>query len=188
MSRQGINKVIKPSISKDAYVAKGVRILGDVEVAEGCSIWFNAVIRGDEGKIIIGPGTNVQDNAVIHSDMGTNVLIGRNVTIGHGAIVRSCVIGDNVMVGMNSTIMSHAEIGENSIIGANSFVAYNSKFPSGSSKFPSGSLILGSPARLVRKLGKDEIKANSLAISVYRDLVHKYKKGEILGLDDANFK
>jgi len=181
MSRQGINKVIQPSISKDAYVAKGVRILGDVEVAEGCSIWFNAVIRGDEGKIIIGPGTNVQDNAVIHSDMGTNVLIGRNVTIGHGAIVRSCVIGDNVMVGMNSTVMSHAEIGENSIIGANSFVAYNSKFPS-------GSLILGSPARLVRKLGKDEIKANSLAISVYRDLVHKYRKGEILGLDDANFK
>ncbi len=123
----------------------------------------------------------MQDNCVLHTDMGVDVRIGRNVTIGHGAIIRGCIIGDNVMIGMNSTIMTHAEIGENSIVGANSFVPYNSKFPP-------RSMILGSPARLVRRLSEEDTKANLVATRMYRNLVDRYKAGEILGLNHADFK
>jgi len=171
-------KILKPRISKGVFIAEGVHIYGDVEICRDSSIWFNAVIRGDEGRITVGEGTNIQDNCVIHSDMGTQVVIGSSATIGHGAVIRGCRIGDNVMVGMNSTIMTGSEIGEASIIGANSFVPYNKKFPP-------RSLIIGAPARFVRELTDEEIGTNAVALAIYRKLTKDYSKGRIKGYKKA---
>jgi carbonic anhydrase/acetyltransferase-like protein (isoleucine patch superfamily) len=167
-------EILKPKVHESVFVAEGARIYGDVEIGEGSSVWFNAVIRGDEGKITIGKNTNIQDNAVLHSDMMVGVEIGDNVTIGHGAIVRGCKIRKNVMVGMNSTVMTNSEIGENSIVGANTFVPYDKKFPP-------RSLILGVPAKLVRELKDEELEAGKIATQIYKGLVKNYSEKKILG-------
>lgn len=176
METHGEEKILKPVIHPSVFVAEGARIFGDVEINKGSSVWFNAVIRGDEGKITIGANTNIQDNAVIHSDMMVPAVIGDNVTIGHGAVVRGCRIGNGVMVGMNSTVMTNAEIGEGSIVGANAFIPYNRKFPP-------RSLIVGAPARLVRELGDGEKEAGRIATRVYEDLRIKYSEKKIVGHD-----
>ncbi len=164
----------EPRVDASVFVAEGARIFGDVVIGEGASIWFNAVLRGDEGKISIGANTNIQDNAIVHSDMMVNVEIGENVTIGHGSVIRGCRIGNNVMVGMNSTVMTNAEIGDFCIIGANTFVPYNRKFPP-------RSLVTGSPAKLVRKLRDEDIAAIAMATDIYKDLAKQYTKGKIKG-------
>lgn len=170
--KQGIRPKIHPSV----FIAEGAKIYGDVEIKKGSSVWFNAVIRGDEGKVIIGENTNVQDNAVIHSDLGAAVEIGDNVTVGHGAVVRSCRIGSHVSIGMNATIMSHSEIGDHCIVGANALVPYRKKFPE-------RSLITGLPARAVRRVEEELLKANEIAVEIYLDLIQQYKSGKIAGLE-----
>ncbi len=174
MSKKEEVEVLKPKIHQSVFVAEGAQIWGDVEIGEGSSVWFNAVIRGDEGKIIIGKNTNIQDNAVLHSDMFVGIQIGDNVTVGHGAIIRGTKIGNNVMVGMNSTVMTNSEIGESSIIGANSFVAYDKRFPP-------RSLIIGVPAERVRELRDDELEASKMATEIYKGLVKNYSEKKILG-------
>jgi carbonic anhydrase/acetyltransferase-like protein (isoleucine patch superfamily) len=165
---------VHPSV----FVAEGARIYGDVVIGEGSSVWFNAVIRGDEAKIVVGKCTNIQDNAVIHSDQGAETRIGDEVTIGHGAVIRGCRIGTNVMVGMNATVMSHAEIGDGSVVGANAFVPYHAKFPP-------HSLILGMPAKRVRGLREDEIGTNRIATEVYAELVQRYRDRTIVAFTKA---
>ncbi|MBW2637403.1 MAG: gamma carbonic anhydrase family protein [Deltaproteobacteria bacterium] len=167
-------RIRTPKVHGSVFITGGVHIYGDVEIGEGSSVWFNAVIRGDGGKISIGRNTNIQDNAVIHSNMNVDVEIGDEVTIGHGAIIRGCRIGNNVMVGMNSTVMAHAEIGDYSIVGANTLVPYRKKFPP-------RSLIMGSPARLIRELGDDDIRANDMAADIYKKRVKQYTEGVIRG-------
>lgn len=167
-------KVLKPKIHESVFIAEGARIYGDVEIGEGSSVWFNAVIRGDEGKIKIGKNTNIQDNAVIHSDMGVATEIGDNVTIGHGAIVRGCKIGNNVMIGMNATVMTNSEIGEYSIVGANAFVPYNKRFPPRSE-------ILGLPAKLVREVNEEDLETIRKGTQVYEGLKKLYFEKRILG-------
>lgn len=177
MGSQGDAKILGPHIHPSVFVAKGAQIWGDVEIGEGSSVWFNAVIRGDEGKITIGRNTNIQDNAVIHSDGDMPVHIGDNVTVGHGAVIRACRLGNSVMVGMNATVMSGTEIGERSIVGANAFIAYNKKFPP-------KSLITGVPAKLVRELSDAETALNDGAPQIYGRLVEKYRRGVFGGLQD----
>jgi carbonic anhydrase/acetyltransferase-like protein (isoleucine patch superfamily) len=174
MDSKGESSVLAPRIHESVYVAEGARIFGDVEIGPNASVWFNAVIRGDEGKVIIGEGTNVQDNAVLHSDMGSSVEIGKNVTIGHGAVLRGCRIGENAMIGMNATIMTHAVIGEHGIVGANSFVPRNRRYEA-------RSMIMGSPAKRTRELTEEELGWNEIALGVYRGLVDQYLRKEILG-------
>jgi carbonic anhydrase/acetyltransferase-like protein (isoleucine patch superfamily) len=161
----------KPRLSPTAYVAEGAIVCGDVSVGERASIWFNAVVRGDEGGIRIGDYSNVQDCCVLHSDLGVATEIGAWVTIGHGAVIRGARISDRVMVGMNATIMTGAEIGEGCIVGANSFVPYRAKFPP-------GTLIVGSPARLVRPLEEDEREHHRIACEMYLRLVDDYRAGK----------
>ena len=168
--------VLAPQVHESVFVAEGARIYGDVEIRENASVWFNAVIRGDEGKVSIGRNTNLQDNVVIHSDFFVATEIGDNVTVGHGAILRGCKIGNNVMIGMHSTVMTGAEIGENSMVAANCLVPYGSKFPP-------GSLILGTPAKRVRELTEEETRANAVAIQIYLDLIPKYRDHVIGGFD-----
>ena len=176
MQNRGNEKVLRPRIHESVFIAKGAQIYGDVEIGEGSSVWFNAVIRGDEGKIVIGRNTNIQDTAVIHSDANMPVEIGDNVTVGHGAIIRACKLGNSVMVGMNATIMSGVEIGERSIVGANSFIGYNKKFPP-------RSLIAGVPAKLVREMSFAETAINDAAPQIYEQVVEKYRRGAFGGLD-----
>jgi carbonic anhydrase/acetyltransferase-like protein (isoleucine patch superfamily) len=177
MQNREDEKVLRPRIHPSVFVAIGARIYGDVEIGEGSSVWFNAVVRGDEGKIVIGRNTNIQDNAVVHSDGEMPVEIGDNVTVGHGAVIRACRLANGVMVGMNATIMSGTEIGERSIVGANSIIGYNKKFPP-------RSLITGVPAKMARELTEAETAINDAAVQVYRQLVEKYRWGVFGGVDD----
>lgn len=140
------------SIDKTVFIADGAKVIGDVEIGENSSVWFNAVIRGDSNQIKIGENSNVQDNAVIHTSKNAGVVIGDNVTIGHGAIVHGCTIGNNVMIGMGAIILDSAVIEENSIIGAGSLVTQGKVVPQ-------GSLAFGNSMRIVRNLTKDEIQS-----------------------------
>jgi carbonic anhydrase/acetyltransferase-like protein (isoleucine patch superfamily) len=133
--------------SEDVLVCDGACVVGDVTLGKGVSVWYNAVIRGDKGPIVIGENTNVQDGVVMH-----NVTrVGAGCTLGHNAIVHGCTIGDNVLIGMGSVVLDGAKIGDNCLVGAGSLVT-------GKMDAPAGSMILGSPARVVRALTEEEIE------------------------------
>jgi carbonic anhydrase/acetyltransferase-like protein (isoleucine patch superfamily) len=148
----------KPVIDKKSYVSKEAVIIGDVELSEDSSIFFGAVLRGDIETITIGFGSNVQDNATIHTDYGKSCNIGKYVSVGHNVVLHGCVVEDNVIIGMGSVVLDGAIIPQNCIIGAGSIVTSKSKLEP-------GTLILGSPAKSVRNLTTEEIekiKGNSL--------------------------
>lgn len=159
----------KPKISKDAVVFENATLIGDVEIEENASVWFGAVLRGDLGKIHVGKNSNIQDNTVIHVDEGTSCVIGESVTVGHNAIIHSATIGDNTLIGMGAVILSNAYIGKNCIVGAQALVLENASFED-------GSLIVGVPAKAVRKLTQEEIKALSEHALEYVKLAKRYKK------------
>jgi len=161
---------MKPRIHPSVFVAEGAQIWGDVEIGAGSSVWFGAVIRGDEGAVRIGEECNIQDNCVIHSDLGAPVVIGAHVTVGHGSVLRSCRIGDRTMIGMNSTIMSGVTIGERCVVGAHSLTPYHQAFDD-------GSLIVGVPAKKIREATKEEQQYSEIACDVYRKLVVGYGDG-----------
>jgi carbonic anhydrase/acetyltransferase-like protein (isoleucine patch superfamily) len=157
-----------PKISENTFVAGSAGLIGDIEIGEFSSIWFNAVLRGDKNKIKIGNRTSIQDNAVIHVDSINGVQVGDNVSVGHGAVLHGCKIEDNVLIGMNSTILNGAEIGKNSIVGANALI------PEGK-KFPENSLIVGVPGKVKRELEKAEIEAIAKNAQEYVELAKEYK-------------
>lgn len=154
-------------INESAKVFPGVHLIGDVEIDENVSIWYNAVVRGDCGKIKIGKNSNVQDNCVLHSTDGFSVDIHDNVSIGHGAILHGCEIQDNVIVGMNATILNGAKIAKDSIVGAGALVTEYKEFPE-------KSLILGSPAKAIRELNSEEIESITENANTYVKLSKKY--------------
>ena len=160
---------VAPSINENAYVSESVDIIGDVKVEENVSIWFGARLRADMNKIVIGANSNIQENAVVHVDIESPVIIGENVTIGHSAIIHGCNISNNVLVGMGSIILNNAKIGKNTIIGAGSLVTQGKSFPE-------GVLILGNPAKVVRELTDDEIKSIKKSADNYVNLSKRYKK------------
>lgn len=141
----------EPKINGKVYIAESADVIGDVELSDGVNIWFGAVLRGDIEKIIIGKNSNIQDNVTVHTDLGIPCVIGENVTVGHNVIIHSCSVGDNTIVGMGSTVSNRTKIGKNCMIGANSLVTHS--IPT-----EDGVLILGSPAKIVRKLSEEEIK------------------------------
>ncbi|AEF96843.1 gamma carbonic anhydrase family protein [Methanotorris igneus] len=151
---------------KNVWIAKNATIVGDVELKEDVSVWYNAVLRGDLDKIIVGRGSNVQDNCVIHVSKGYPTIIGEYVSIGHGAVLHGCKIGNNVLVGMNTTILNGAKIGDNCIIGANALVTQNKEIPP-------NSLVLGVPGKVVRELSEEEIKSIKENALRYIDLAKK---------------
>mgnify|MGYP000867204709 CR=1 FL=1 len=158
-----------PKISETAFIAHSADVIGDVEVGDFSSVWFNAVLRGDRNKIKIGNRTSIQDNVVIHADPENGVQIGSEVSVGHGAVLHGCRIGNNVLIGMNSTILNGAEIGKNSIVGANALV------PEGE-KFPENSLIIGVPGKVKREIEKSEIEAISENAAEYVGFVREYRE------------
>jgi carbonic anhydrase/acetyltransferase-like protein (isoleucine patch superfamily) len=140
-----------PTIHSSAWIVPDATVIGDVTLEEESSVWYGAVLRGDINRIVVGPRSNVQDNAVVHLDTDYPTTVGELVTIGHSAIVHACKIDDEVLVGMGAIILDDVEVGARSIIGANALIT-------GSMKIPSGSLVLGSPAKVRRQLTLDEQK------------------------------
>ena len=130
-------------------ILPGAAVVGDVTFGPDCSVWFNAVLRGDGKPITLGAGVNVQDNAVLHSDVSPTVL-GDYVTVGHGAIVHGCTVGDNTVVGMGAILLNGARVGKNCMVGAGAVVT-------GKTDAPDGSVLLGNPAKVVRTLTPEEL-------------------------------
>jgi len=139
----------EPEYGKNCLFAEGSRVIGDVKLGDNCSIWYNAVIRGDICEVELGDYTNVQENSALHVDHEEPLFIGSYVTIGHNAVVHACTVGDNCLIGMNATILSGAKIGNGCIIGAGALVPENKEIPE-------GSLVLGVPAKVVRELSQEE--------------------------------
>lgn len=142
---------LEPRVHPACYVHKTAVIIGDVTLGENVSVWPCAVLRGDIAPIVAGENSNIQDNACIHVNYGAPAVIGKGVSVGHGAIVHGSKIGDNCLIGMNAVVME-SEIGPNCIIGAGAVV------PAGKN-IPAGSLVMGVPAKIVRKLEEDEVNA-----------------------------
>lgn len=138
-----------PKIGSGAYIACGATVLGDVTIGEQASIWPGTVLRGDINRIEIGDFSNVQDNSVVHLSDDFGCIVGKWTTIGHSAVVHACTIGDECLIGMGAVILDGAEIGDQCIIGANALVT-------GGSKIPDGSMVLGSPAKIVRPLTDEQ--------------------------------
>lgn len=158
-------------IHETAYIAPGAVVLGDVTLGADVGIWYNATVRGDRGSVVIGRGSNIQDNAVVHLDSGHPVVIGENVTVGHGAIVHGCIIGDNSLVGMGAIIMNGAHIGKNCIVGAGALVTQDMQVPD-------NSLILGSPAKIRRSVTEEELAGNLHNAQLYVEEAREQRSKE----------
>lgn len=137
-----------PQIAPDVFIAPNATIIGDVIIKSGASIWFGAVLRGDMGRIVIGEGTNVQDNSVIHVNKAHNTLIGAHVTVGHGVIAEGCTIHDGCLIGMGATVLSGAVVGASCLIAAGAVVLEGQHIDE-------NQLVAGIPARIVRPLSDD---------------------------------
>ena len=151
------------------FVAANATVLGDVTLGKGTNIWYGAVLRGDEGTLVLGENCNVQDNAVLHCDPGGQVLLGKNVTVGHCALAHGCTVGDNPLIGMGAFVLNGAKIGSDCIVGAGALVT-------GKMDAPDGSMILGSPAKVVRPLKPEEIEGNRAAMEEYLEAAAQYRK------------
>lgn len=153
---------------EDYWVADNATVIGSVILENNVSVWFNAVIRGDNEAITIGENSNVQDGAVLHTEDGFPLTIGNNVTIGHQAMLHGCDIGDNSLIGINSVILDGAKIGKNCLIGANSLITEGKEIPD-------GSLVMGSPGKVVRQLTPDQVSGLELSAQHYVENFKRYK-------------
>lgn len=162
-------KMRNPLLDPETFVAQGAAVIGRVVLKKGASVWFNAVLRADIADIVVGEYSNVQDNSVIHVDYDVPVIVGDYVTIGHGAILHACKIGNNTLIGMGAVILDRALIGNNCLVAAGSLV------PPGKT-YPDGSLILGSPAAVVRTLTEAEKEHIIKNAHDYYDLWQGYYK------------
>ncbi|MDE5699257.1 MAG: gamma carbonic anhydrase family protein [Lachnospiraceae bacterium] len=153
-------------MSQKIFIAPGAHVVGNVHLGENVGIWYNAVVRGDTNSITIGNNSNVQDNATVHTDSDFQVHVGSGVTIGHNAIVHGCTIGDNSVIGMGSIILSGAVVGDNCIIGTGSLVT-------GKMRIPDNSIAFGNPAKVIRTVTAEEIKANQENAAHYVQLMRE---------------
>ena len=147
-------------------ICEGARVSGGVTLGKGVNIWYNAVLRGDDGAITVGENTNIQDCAVLHEE----TRVGAGCTIGHGAVVHGCTVGDNVLIGMGAVVLNGAKIGDDCIVGAGSLVT-------GKLDAPAGSMILGSPAKVARPLTAEEIEGIRRSAEGYRKTAEEYRRG-----------
>lgn len=159
----------KPKIDPTVFVAPGAKIIGEVEIGAETTIWFNAVLRGDEGLIKIGNRCSIQDNSTIHLYEDAPVIIEDEVTVGHNVILHGCKVGKRSIIGMGSSILDHVEIGEECIIGANTLI------PPGK-KIPPRSLVVGSPGKVVRELNQSDLDMIQLSIDTYVQKGYDYRK------------
>lgn len=160
-----------PKIGEDNFIASSASVIGSVETKTGVSIWYGAVLRGDNGKITIGKGSNIQDMVVIHSNEGKSVIIGENVTLGHGCTVHGCFIDDNCLIGMNALITDNVKIPKNCFVYSSSVVTPKI------GKIEQGSFIKGNPAKCIGKISSEQKKAMNSASEEYKRTRKKYLEG-----------
>ena len=154
---------------EDYWIADNATVLGRVVLMNNASVWFNAVIRGDNDVITIGENSNVQDGCVLHTDLGQPLTIGKNVTVGHKVMLHGCTIGDNSLIGINAVVLNGAKIGKNCLIGANSLI------PEGK-EIPDGSLVMGSPGKVVRELSPEQQQGLEASAMSYVNNFKRFKK------------
>ncbi len=154
----------------DCWIAPNAVLIGRVRLARHASIWFGAVLRGDNDWITIGERSNVQDNSVIHTDFDLPTIVGDDVTVGHNVILHSCRVGDNSLIGMGSTILNGARIGRNCLIGANTLI------PEGK-HIPDNSLVVGAPGRVVRELNDAQLALLKLSADIYVKNYQRFRDG-----------
>ena len=157
--------VQKRESDENVFIADTAVVVGDVTLGKGVSVWFQAVVRGDEGPITVGENTNIQDAAILHAE----THIGKNCTIGLGAIVHGCTVGDDTRIGMGAIVLNGAKIGNHCLVGAGALVT-------GKMDAPDGSMILGSPAKVVRPLTAEEIESNRISMEDYLEAAARYRK------------
>ena len=158
-----------PQIDNSAWIAHDANVIGNVEVCKKASVWFGATLRGDNEKILVGDGSNIQENCVLHTDHGFPLEIGENCTIGHSVILHGCIIADNTLIGMGSTILNGARIGKGCLIGAGSLITENKIIPD-------GSLVMGAPGKIIRELD-DEAKLNLIGSAAhYQERAAEFNK------------
>ena len=160
---------------ENVVILPGAKVCGDVQFGSGCSVWYNAVIRADGARLVVGKNTNIQEHVMIHADAGPfhpleKLTIGDNVTIGHGAIVHCDAIGDRTLIGMGSILLQGARIGSDCVIAAGALVT-------GKMDIPDGSMVMGSPAKIVRAVTQAEREDNMLAATSYAKEAQEYRNG-----------
>ena len=158
----------RPVLHDDTWTAPDANLIGDVVLEEGASVWFCATLRGDNEQILVRAGSNVQENCVLHTDMGFPLIIGRNCTIGHKVMLHGCVIGNNSLIGMGATILNGAKIGDNCLIGAGALI------PEGK-EIPDGSLVMGMPGKVVRQLDDTAIAGLELSALGYQKNMRRFR-------------
>ncbi len=161
---------VAPQVAASAWVAGSAEVMGDVRLGEDASVWFATVVRGDCESIRIGAGSNVQDASVLHADIGQPLVIGERVTVGHQVMLHGCTIGDESLIGIGAVVLNGAKIGKNCLVGAGSLVTEGKEFPD-------GSMILGSPARVVRQLTPEQIEGLRTSARHYMENARRFKAG-----------
>ena len=161
---------VAPRLADGAWVADSAQVIGRVVLGENASVWFGAVLRGDNEALTIGRDTNVQDGSVLHSDMGSPLTLGEGVTVGHQVMLHGCTVGDNSLIGIQAVILNNARIGRNSIVGAGAVVTEGKEFPD-------NSLIIGAPAKVVRTLDEAAVAKLRQSALHYVENGRRYAKG-----------
>lgn len=161
---------VAPRLHPTAYVADSAEVIGNVELAEGASVWFGAILRGDNDRMAIGRGSNVQDGSVLHSDPGYPLTLGADVTIGHMVMLHGCTIGDGTLVGIGAVVLNGAKIGRNCLVGAGALVTEGKEFPD-------NSMIVGAPAKAIKELTPEQAARMRHAAEHYVENSARYRKG-----------
>lgn len=160
---------VAPQVHTQAWVAPSAQVMGQVSVGAGASIWFGTVVRGDSERITIGADSNIQDASVLHADPGQPLVIGERVTVGHQAMLHGCTVGDESLIGIGAIVLNGAKIGKNCLVGAGALVTEGKEFPD-------GSMILGSPAKVVRQLTPEQIEGLRQSAQHYKTNAQRFAK------------
>jgi len=159
---------VSPRVAETAWVADSAEVVGDVVLGEDVGIWFGTVVRGDTAPIAIGARTNIQDLSVLHADVGMPLTIGEGVTVGHKTVLHGCTIGDDSLIGIGAVVLNGAKIGKGCLVGAGALVTEGKEFPD-------GSVILGSPAKVVRQLSPEQLQGLRLSAQHYVTNAQRFK-------------
>jgi carbonic anhydrase/acetyltransferase-like protein (isoleucine patch superfamily) len=159
-----------PAVADSAWVADNAQVMGAVSIAADASVWFGVTVRGDTETIEIGEGSNIQDGSVMHADHGKPIKVGKHVTVGHMVMLHGCTIGDESLIGIGAVVLNGAKIGKNCLVGAGSLVTEGKEFPD-------GSMIMGTPAKVVRELSPEQIEGLRQSASHYVENARRFKAG-----------
>ncbi|MFB9232334.1 gamma carbonic anhydrase family protein [Pseudohalocynthiibacter aestuariivivens] len=161
---------ISPELDDDSWVAPDANLIGHVRLDAGASVWFGSTLRGDNELIHVGEGSNIQENSVLHTDIGYPLTIGKNCTIGHKAMLHGCTIGEQSLIGMGAMVLNGARVGRNCLIGAGALITEGKEIPD-------GSLVMGAPGRVVRALDEEAIAGLLASAQGYQQNMRRYRDG-----------